>query len=41
VKTVCLLAASLLSGCFLAPAMKLDEDAAVRRGRDKTRDEEF
>jgi len=42
VKTVCLLAASaLLSGCFLAPAMKMDEGAAVKRGREKTRDEDF
>lgn len=41
-KAVRLLAAStLLSGCFLAPAMKMDEDAAVRRGREKTRDEDF
>ncbi len=41
-KTVFLVAASaLLSGCFLAPAMRMDEDAAVKRGREKTRDEEF
>lgn len=41
-KIAFLLAAStLLSGCFLAPAMKMDESAAVKRGRDKTRDEDF
>jgi polysaccharide export outer membrane protein len=32
---------TLLSGCFVAPAMKMDEAAAVDRGREKTRDEEF
>jgi len=30
-----------LSGCFLAPAMKLDQDAAVRRGRERTKDASF
>ena len=42
VKSVCLLAGlALLPGCFLAPAMKMDESSAVERGREKTRDEEF
>jgi len=42
VKTACLVVGmALLSGCFLAPAMKMDEAAAVERGREKTRDEEF
>lgn len=41
-KTVCVLAGLvLLPGCFIAPAMKMDEAAAVDRGRAKTRDEEF
>ena len=34
-------ASALLSGCFVAPAMQMDEAAAVKRGREKTRDEEF
>jgi len=42
VKTACLLTGlTLLSGCFLAPAMTMDEGAAVRRGREKTKDEDF
>ena len=42
VRTLCLLAGlALLPGCFLAPAMHMDEDAAVRRGRQKTKDEDF
>lgn len=42
-KTYFLLAglAALSSGCFLAPAMQMDESAAVKRGRDKTRNEDF
>jgi polysaccharide export outer membrane protein len=41
-KTLGLLAAlASLSGCFVAPAMNLDEGAAVQRGREKTRDERF
>ncbi len=31
----------LFSGCFMAPAMQLDKEAAVKRGREKTRDETF
>lgn len=42
VRTACVVAGLvLLPGCFLAPAMQLDESAAVRRGREKTRDEDF
>jgi polysaccharide biosynthesis/export protein len=42
VKSVCAVAASiLLSGCFIAPAMKMDEAAALERGRERTRDEEY
>jgi polysaccharide export outer membrane protein len=41
-RTLVLAAAlALLSGCFLAPAMEMDERAAVQRGREKTRDEDF
>ena len=32
---------ALLSGCFMAPAMMMDEAAATRRGREKTGDDEF
>jgi polysaccharide export outer membrane protein len=31
----------LLQGCFVAPAMQMDENAAVSRGREKTRDADF
>jgi polysaccharide export outer membrane protein len=31
----------VLPGCFIAPAMKMDESAAVDRGRHNTRDENF
>src|SRR5690242_6983767 len=42
VKTLVLVAGmGLLSGCFLAPAMEMDEDAALRRGRLKTKDEDY
>jgi polysaccharide export outer membrane protein len=42
VRTVLLVVGvSLLSGCFIAPAMNMDEDAAVRRGREKTGDPEY
>jgi polysaccharide export outer membrane protein len=42
VKTLCVMTClTLLSGCFIAPAMKMDEAAAVERGRDKTKDEDF
>ena len=38
-RTIALLAAvALLPGCFIAPAMNMDEAAAVKRGRDKTKD---
>ena len=41
-KTVCLLVGmTMLTGCFLAPAMKMDESGAVKRGREKTKDEDF
>ncbi len=30
-----------MTGCFVAPAMKMDESAAVRRGREKTKDDDF
>ncbi len=41
-KKACLVVGlALLSGCFLAPAMKMDEASAVDRGREKTRDEDF
>jgi polysaccharide export outer membrane protein len=30
-----------LSGCFLAPGMQMDEDAALRRGRATTKNENF
>ena len=32
---------ALFPGCFIAPAMKMDEGAAVQRGRDKTKDRDF
>jgi polysaccharide export outer membrane protein len=32
---------ALLPGCFMAPAMQLDESAAVKRGRTKTKDDGF
>jgi polysaccharide biosynthesis/export protein len=32
---------ALLPGCFLAPAMRMDEAAAVRRGREKTKNPKF
>ena len=42
VRTVVVAAAlALLPGCFLAPPMEMDEGAAVKRGREKTRDEDF
>src|SRR3990172_9508105 len=31
----------LLSGCFLAPGMRMNESAAVSRGRDTTKDDQF
>ena len=34
-------ALALLPGCFIAPAMNMDEAAAVQRGRDKTKDPSF
>jgi polysaccharide export outer membrane protein len=34
-------ALALLSGCFMAPGMQMDTDAAVRRGRAATRDRNF
>jgi len=41
-KTLLLPAALLLfTGCFLAPAMSLDERAATKRGQDKTGDRSF
>jgi polysaccharide export outer membrane protein len=40
-KIVLLASLALLPGCFLAPAMKMDESAAVSRGRDATRDPDF
>ena len=36
-----LAALTMMSGCALAPAMNLDEQAALKRGRAKTRDEGF
>lgn len=39
--SLALLGLTLLAGCFLAPAMNMDERAAVRRGQDKTGDQEF
>lgn len=41
VRTLCLMAGLTMTGCFVAPAMKLDESGAVRRGREKTKDEDF
>jgi len=42
VKTLCVMTClALLPGCFIAPAMKMDEAAAVERGRDKTKEEDF
>ena len=35
------LAMALLSGCFLAPGMRMDEGAAVSRGRDTTKNDNF
>jgi polysaccharide export outer membrane protein len=32
---------AVLPGCFIAPAMKMDEGAAVSRGRDSTKDPDF
>ena len=32
---------ALLSGCALAPGMQMDEDAAVARGREHTKDHEY
>jgi polysaccharide biosynthesis/export protein len=36
-----LVALAPLSGCGIAPAMQMDQEAAVRRGRERTRDEDF
>jgi polysaccharide biosynthesis/export protein len=42
VRMICLmLGLATMSGCFVAPAMNLDEAAAVQRGREKTRDDQF
>ena len=41
VRTLYLLAGLTMTGCFVAPAMKLDQSGAVRRGREKTKDEDF
>lgn len=38
---VLLAGVALLPGCFIAPAMKMDEAAAVDRGRETTRDDDF
>ncbi len=41
-RTLFLLAGvALLPGCFIAPAMQMDEAAAVQRGRERTKDEDF
>lgn len=37
----CAVALALLSGCALAPGMQLDEDAAAKRGKATTKDENF
>jgi polysaccharide biosynthesis/export protein len=36
-----LMGIALLPGCFVAPAMQMDEAAAVQRGRERTKDENF
>jgi polysaccharide export outer membrane protein len=42
VKVLCLtVALAALSGCFIAPGMGMDEGAAVSRGRETTKDEQF
>jgi polysaccharide export outer membrane protein len=40
-KLLVLVALTPLSGCWVSPAMKMDEAAAVHRGRERTKDEDF
>jgi polysaccharide biosynthesis/export protein len=41
VRIVLAAALALVSGCALAPGMQMDEDAAVARGREHTKDREY